>query len=309
MKLKMKALSLAVATIAAGTAAHAADVAMFPYVVNSATVTTLVSIVDQGQATAGYTAGGATGGSRLHWRLNYKAGANATNNADDRTALQAEVTQLRQEIDRVAKTTSFNGTKLLDGSFANATFQVGANAGEGISIDSIVSAKTTSLGTTDVFMTAEITVANGASGAALAAVTAGTYSVNGVDLGALARECVGLLRSTLPSSAELRLAQPTAISAFTGGAGWGNLRALRGTLDAAGESGPYVLVSHSRGGLYSMIFAGLYKDEKLRLGSRAWCGLEESTEDQGLLEFAFRRGAAAPPRLVGVGYACHGNMT
>lgn len=48
MKLKMKALSLAVATIAAGTAAHAADVAMFPYVVNSATVTTLVSIVDTG---------------------------------------------------------------------------------------------------------------------------------------------------------------------------------------------------------------------------------------------------------------------
>lgn len=81
MKLKMKALSLAVATIAAGTAAHAADVAMFPYVVNSATVTTLVSIVDQGQATAGYTAGGATGGSRLHWRLNYKGGANASTNA------------------------------------------------------------------------------------------------------------------------------------------------------------------------------------------------------------------------------------
>jgi len=85
MKLKMKALSLAVAAIAAGTAAHAADVAMFPYVVNSATVTTLVSIVDQAPADSGYTAGGATGvagsSSRLHWRLNYKAGANATNNA------------------------------------------------------------------------------------------------------------------------------------------------------------------------------------------------------------------------------------
>jgi len=81
MKLKMKALSLAVATIAAGTAAHAADVAMFPYVVNSATVTTLVSIVDQATAGQGYTAGGAVGGDRLHWRLNYKAGANATNNA------------------------------------------------------------------------------------------------------------------------------------------------------------------------------------------------------------------------------------
>lgn len=81
MKLKMKALSLAVATIAAGTAAHAADVAMFPYVVNSATVTTLVSIVDQAAAGNGYTAGGAVGGDRLHWRLNYKAGANATANA------------------------------------------------------------------------------------------------------------------------------------------------------------------------------------------------------------------------------------
>jgi len=81
MKLKMKALSLAVAAIAAGTAAHAADVAMFPYVVNSATVTTLVSIVDQAAAGQGYTAGGAVGGDRLHWRLNYKAGANATNNA------------------------------------------------------------------------------------------------------------------------------------------------------------------------------------------------------------------------------------
>ena len=36
---------------------------------------------------------------------------------------------------------------------------------------------------------------------------------------------------------------------------------LHAALRAAGERGPYVLVSHSRGGLYSMIFAGLYKDE------------------------------------------------
>jgi Cu2+-exporting ATPase len=37
--------------------------------------------------------------------------------------------------------------------------------------------------------------------------------------------------------------------------------------------------------------SGLYHGETLRLGSRAWCGLEESIEDKGLLEFAFRRGA------------------
>lgn len=86
MKLKMKALSLAVAAVAAGTAAHAADVAMFPYVVNSATVTTLVSIVDRGDAnTPRYNASGipgtvAAGATRLHWRLNYKADAAATDN-------------------------------------------------------------------------------------------------------------------------------------------------------------------------------------------------------------------------------------
>jgi len=80
MKMKLNALSLAVAAGFIGSAAQAADVAMFPYVVNSATVTTIVSIVDQGAATVGYTAGGATGSSRLHWRLNYKSGANATNN-------------------------------------------------------------------------------------------------------------------------------------------------------------------------------------------------------------------------------------
>lgn len=36
---------------------------------------------------------------------------------------------------------------------------------------------------------------------------------------------------------------------------------LRAALAAAGENGPFVLVGHSRGGLYNMIFAGLYRDE------------------------------------------------
>ena len=60
--------------------------------------------------------------------------SNATNSADDRKALQAEVGQLRDEIDRVAKNTGFNGQKLLDGSFAAANFQVGSNSGETITV-------------------------------------------------------------------------------------------------------------------------------------------------------------------------------
>jgi len=71
---------------------------------------------------------------------------NATNSSEDRIALQKEVQQLKDEIDRVANTTAFNGTKLLDGSFTAKDFQVGANMGERISIDAIVNARATSLG-------------------------------------------------------------------------------------------------------------------------------------------------------------------
>ncbi|MBI3529279.1 MAG: flagellin [Betaproteobacteria bacterium] len=58
--------------------------------------------------------------------------ANASNSAGDRQALNAEVTQLASELDRVAQTSEFNGLKLLDGSFGSATFQVGANANQTI---------------------------------------------------------------------------------------------------------------------------------------------------------------------------------
>ncbi|MGV6492981.1 flagellin [Stenotrophomonas rhizophila] len=72
--------------------------------------------------------------------------SNATNSASDRKALQAEVTQLVSEIDRVAKQSDFNGTKLLDGSFSSQLFQVGANAGQAIAIDKVVDAKADALG-------------------------------------------------------------------------------------------------------------------------------------------------------------------
>jgi flagellin len=72
---------------------------------------------------------------------------NATNSTSDRQALQSEVTQLASEIDRVAKTTTFNGTKILDGSFSGAVFQVGANAGDNITVGALADAKGADLGT------------------------------------------------------------------------------------------------------------------------------------------------------------------
>jgi flagellin len=67
--------------------------------------------------------------------------ANSTNSKDDRKAIQTEVKQLTDEIDRVSQQTSFNGKKVLDGSFNGATFQVGANAGDNITIGSLANTK------------------------------------------------------------------------------------------------------------------------------------------------------------------------
>ncbi|MFP7753040.1 flagellin [Thermodesulfobacteriota bacterium B35] len=65
--------------------------------------------------------------------------ANATNSAADRAALQSEVNQLKSEMNRIANSTTFNGLKILDGTFVSQQFQVGPNANEtiGVSIQSM----------------------------------------------------------------------------------------------------------------------------------------------------------------------------
>ncbi|MGR9053011.1 MAG: flagellin N-terminal helical domain-containing protein, partial [Gammaproteobacteria bacterium] len=60
--------------------------------------------------------------------------ANDSNSAADRANLQKEVTQLQSELNRIANTTTFNGKKLLDGSFVGQQFHVGAQANETISV-------------------------------------------------------------------------------------------------------------------------------------------------------------------------------
>ncbi len=74
--------------------------------------------------------------------------ANSTNSASDRATLDQEVQQRLQEIDRIASTTAFNGQKILDGSFGNAAFQVGANVGETINVGLTTSTRTTMIGKT-----------------------------------------------------------------------------------------------------------------------------------------------------------------
>ena len=103
--------------------------------------------------------------------------SNGTNTQADRDALNSEVTQLKAEIQRVSEQTKFNDTALLDGSFTGVSFQVGANAGETITIDSIANVATGSLGGTLTRYTATVNAA--AMTDFGTAVVAGTLTIDG----------------------------------------------------------------------------------------------------------------------------------
>ncbi len=109
--------------------------------------------------------------------------SNATNSNTDRAALQTEVSQLLSEVDRVANQTQFNGVSLLDGSFTGAVFQVGANAGETITVSSILDANTAALGSVSQASGAALSVAASSLTGYGTAIAAGGVTVNGVDLG------------------------------------------------------------------------------------------------------------------------------
>ena len=132
---------------------------------------------------------------------------NATNSSTDRTALNAEATQLKNEIDRVATTTSFNGVKVLDGTFTNQAFQVGANVGETINIASIANAQSAQLGSSSV---AQVT---GAAATAFTAITAGDLTINGVSVGAIAADTNAANRASNIAAAANSVSSQTGVYA------------------------------------------------------------------------------------------------
>ncbi|MFT5294065.1 MAG: flagellin [Colwellia sp.] len=60
--------------------------------------------------------------------------ANGSNSNADRTALNSEFSELELELTRISTQTSFAGESLLDGTFTGKDFQVGANAGQTITV-------------------------------------------------------------------------------------------------------------------------------------------------------------------------------
>ena len=100
--------------------------------------------------------------------------ANSTNTASDRTSLNAEVTQLLAEIQRVATSSQFNGQNILDGTFTASQFQVGANANQTI---------TASTGNSQTSAIGSYQVTSGNTAVSGTALTVGSLTLNGTDVG------------------------------------------------------------------------------------------------------------------------------
>ena len=105
---------------------------------------------------------------------------NATNSKGDREALQLEVKQLADEVDRVAKQTNFNGQKVLDGSFAGAVFQVGANSGDNITLGALVDTRAEKISSISYASSAQTSIDTADPGSSI------TSYVESIDAGDLA---------------------------------------------------------------------------------------------------------------------------
>ena len=101
---------------------------------------------------------------------------NASNSSVDRTDLNTQFQQLMSDINQVSQSTNFNGVNLLDGTFQGATFQVGANAGQTITVSAVANQEASNLA--QLYSAAAGTYANSAT-ALTGAITIAT-TANGV---------------------------------------------------------------------------------------------------------------------------------
>ncbi|MEM7502146.1 MAG: flagellin [Pseudomonadota bacterium] len=139
--------------------------------------------------------------------------ANSTNSASDRAALDAEVQQRLAEVDRIASQTSFNGLKVLDGTFGTATFQVGANVGESISVNLTTGVRTSQVGQIAT-ATGQVTANALADGGVTIAVGAGqAVSIGASASGSAADKAAAITAASVPGLTAT--AENAATGAFT----------------------------------------------------------------------------------------------
>lgn len=245
--------------------------------------------------------------------------ANATNSAEDRAALQKEVAQLKSEIERVATQTSFNGTKLLDGSFANQAFQIGANQGQTINIAQIANAKTSELGNwTSVATSASVsgvaatgTTTPGSTGT-IDLSTIATNGSNGYDSFQITVNgtnatvgAVAFITDAITTRANLATAVATAINGVATGAATANA----GNVDLDNTAGTWALQISAAGGQFTGVnlagetttFAALFSSDLTINNVNIEVGAANSAAERAsALVAAINTAADTDPLLSGV---------
>jgi len=166
--------------------------------------------------------------------------SNATNSATDRQYLHNEARQLVDEIDRVAANSSFNGIKLLDGTFDGKDLQVGSGNGENDRITlSIAKASSDSLGVSmkNSFSKVGVTMTD----AKPFSSADGGLSINGINVGDTVND-----GTSFKDASGSAIAKARAINAVSGQTGvWATVGAAKITFPASELSGaakPFSLI-------------------------------------------------------------------
>ena len=159
--------------------------------------------------------------------------ANATNSSSDRAALQSEVNQIKDELNRVASTTTFNGLKILDGSYQNQKFQVGANANEtiGISLSGVAATDLANYSVTG----SNTTNRQGTGQASTAAASSGANVIAGQTLTVSGAKGTTTVAVTAGDSAYTIATNVNAVSGTTGVTAKGTNSATLSGLSASGS--------------------------------------------------------------------------
>jgi flagellin len=173
--------------------------------------------------------------------------SNGIYNDTDRTTLNAESEQLKQELDRIANTTSFNGKNLLDGNLGKTSLQVGAYSGQSIDF-TIGNFTTNALGGSSTDVVGKATTIAAVKALTNTAAAAPSWSVNDTDIGDLSaittvNDALKVINTSLDGKGAVASAS-TELKA--GNVGSGVLKAGTDTLkidvkDADGNTQSYVL--------------------------------------------------------------------
>ena len=155
--------------------------------------------------------------------------SNDTNQAIDRSFLNSEATQLIAEIDRIAGQTTWNGEKILDGTFAAKQFQLGANENEKVTY-SIDDARSAAIG--NYKATGTVSIVGDAAGTENVAGTVDAIALHTLTVsGYIGSSTVGVAAG---SSAATAATSINAVAASTGVTATAVTKAKLDTLSAAG---------------------------------------------------------------------------